>query len=179
MALVLLRHTRPVLDKAYCYGHLDIDLADSFDADAARATAKLPPFERIVSSPLKRAYQLAERIAEQRGLLICIDARVSEMNFGAWEGRQWSAIPRAELDAWASDFLNARPHGGETVRSFRRRCKVALDDYALCSGDTLVVCHAGVVRAVCARGDESQDFSTSIGYGEALRWPGPPLGEHR
>ena len=165
-----MRHTRPILGKDVCYGSLDIAVADSFEADAQAAMATLPSFERLVSSPLRRARQLAERIAERRGLDLTVDPRVSEMDFAAWEGRPWSAVPREELDAWAADFLDARPHGGESVRMFRRRCREAVDDYAGRAGDTLLVCHAGVVRAVFARGSNANDFKTSIGYGETLTW---------
>lgn len=165
-----MRHTRPVLGKDVCYGSLDIAVADSFEADAEAAMATLPAFERIVSSPLRRARQLAERIAKRRQLVLSVDPRISEMDFAAWEGRPWSAIPRAELDAWAADFLDARPHGGESVRMLRHRCREAVEDYAGRAGDTLVVCHAGVVRAVFARGCDADDFKTSIGYGETLLW---------
>lgn len=115
-----MRHTRPVLGTDFCYGSLDIAVADSFEADAETAMATLPAFEHIVSSPLSRARQLAERIAERRQLALSVDPRVREMDFAAWEGRPWSAIPRAELDAWAADFLDARPHGGESVRMLER-----------------------------------------------------------
>lgn len=53
---------------------------------------------------------------------------------------------------------------------FRSRCREAIEDYAGRAGDTLVVCHAGVVRAVLARGCDADDFKTSIGYGETLLW---------
>ena len=165
-----MRHTRPVLGTDYCYGSLDIDVADSFEADAEAAMAALPAFERIVSSPLRRARVLAERIAKRLSLPLTVDPRVSEMDFAAWEGQRWSALPRAELDAWAADFLDAKPHGGESVRMLRARARAALEDYAACDGDSLVVCHAGVVRAVCASGSEADDFNTSIGYGETLLW---------
>ena len=166
-----MRHTRPVLGTEVCYGSLDIAVADSFEADAEAAMATLPSFERIVSSPLRRARQLAERIAKRRKLVLSVDPRVREMDFAAWEGRPWSAIPCDELDAWAADFLDARPHGGESVRMLLNRCREAIEDYEGRTGDTLVVCHAGVVRAVFARGCEADDFKTPIGYGETLIWP--------
>lgn len=169
--MILLRHTRPVLGKDYCYGRTDIELADSFESDARRAMANLPSFQRIVSSPLSRALLLAERIAKLRNLPVSVDVRVSEMDFSAWEGRRWTDIPRAELDAWAADFLDARPHGGESVRMLRTRCTEAMEDYTRRPGDTLVVCHAGVVRAVFARGSKAGDFATTIDYGETRRWP--------
>ncbi|MEL7022594.1 MAG: histidine phosphatase family protein [Pseudomonadota bacterium] len=170
MAVILMRHTRPVLDKTYCYGSLDVALADSFETDADNALVNVPRVDQIVSSPLTRARALAERIAATRNLGVHIDPRLSEMNFADWEGRLWSEIPREALDVWAADFLDARPHGGESVRTFQQRCLAAVTEWASHEGDTLIVCHAGVVRAVCARGTEAGDFDRSIGYGETVQW---------
>ncbi|MEM8547654.1 MAG: histidine phosphatase family protein, partial [Pseudomonadota bacterium] len=97
---------------------------------------------------------------------------VREMDFGRWEGQLWSAVPRAELDAWAADFLDGSPHGGESVRGLRERSLKAARRYAKQPGTTLIVCHAGVVRALFAASDRSEDFSTHIGYGETLLWQG-------
>lgn len=174
-----MRHTRPALGAEFCYGSMDVAVADSFAADAETAMARLPSVERIVSSPLSRARRLAEGIATRQKLVLTVDPRVKEMDFGAWEGRPWSAIPRGELDAWAADFLDARPHGGESVRLFRSRCVAAVEDYAGRSDDTLVVCHAGVVRAVFAQGCDADDFATRIGYGETLYWPDKNHGDSR
>lgn len=166
-----MRHTRPVLSKAYCYGKSDIAVADTFESDADDAMANLPTFDRIVSSPLIRTRRLADRIAQARKLDVTIDERIREMDFGRWEARLWSDIPRHELDAWAADFMDASPHGGEHVRAFQARCRTAVQEWAERDGDTLMVCHAGVVRAVFANGDRSEDFSKSLDYGQTLRWP--------
>ena len=48
------------------------------------------------------------------------------MDFGRWEGLPWSAVPRAELDAWAADLMHARPHGGESVAMLLARTRRAL-----------------------------------------------------
>ncbi|MEM1434645.1 MAG: histidine phosphatase family protein [Pseudomonadota bacterium] len=170
MALILMRHTRPVLDSTICYGRLDIPLADTFESELQDALSTLPPFDQIVSSPLQRAKLLAERIADSRNVRLHLDERIAEMDFGAWEGVAWSQIPRQELDAWAADFLDANIHGGESVRMFHRRCSAAAREYARAAGDTLVVCHAGVVRAVFANGNRAEDFSKSIDYGHWLYW---------
>ncbi|MEM7500987.1 MAG: histidine phosphatase family protein [Pseudomonadota bacterium] len=158
------------MDRTYCYGRLDVALADTFDADADSAMANVPRVNQIVSSPLTRARALAERIASARNIVVHVDERLSEMDFAAWEGRLWSEIPREALDAWAADFLDARPHGGESVRAFQQRCLAAVTEWSAYAGDTLIVCHAGVVRAVFAQGIEAGDFDRSIGYGELVHW---------
>ena len=76
------------------------------------------------------------------------DARLQEMNFGAWEGQPWAAIARAELAAWTADFASYRPGGnGESVTQFMARVACAFDDLPK-HRDTVWITHAGVIRAV-------------------------------
>ena len=59
----------------------------------------------------------------------------------------WSAIARAEVDAWAADLLRYRPGGAESVLDVARRVAGFLDDLRS-TGETqaLLVCHAGAMR---------------------------------
>ena len=43
MALILLRHTRPAAPLGLCYGRIDLDLADSFEAEARAVLKAAPP----------------------------------------------------------------------------------------------------------------------------------------
>jgi alpha-ribazole phosphatase len=77
-----------------------------------------------------------------------LDARLMEMNFGAWEGRPWDSVPRRELDAWAADVEGYAPPGGESPRQLRKR---VLDFVAgLGDGEHVLVTHAGVIRLLLA-----------------------------
>ncbi len=145
MGLTLLRHTTPAVAPGTCYGRTDLALAESFEAEAEAVLSALPAIRHLVTSPLSRCRRLAERIGAARGLDVEVAALWTEMDFGRWEGMAWDAIPRAELDAWAADFLHARPHGGESVAELRDRVAAAL---AAAPGDgTLVVTHAGTIKA--------------------------------
>ena len=33
------------------------------------------------------------------------ETRLSEMNFGCWEGQRWDAIPKADYARWMADFF--------------------------------------------------------------------------
>lgn len=166
MALILLRHTRPVGADGLCYGRTDLDLAPGFDGEVARLAASLPPFARILTSPLSRCLRLAMALGAARGLPATPDPRLIEMDFGAWENRPWSAIPRAELDAWAADLTGARPHGGETVAQLAARTRAALTDALTGPRPTLMVTHAGVIKSALhpARGDAA--WQAQLGFGD-------------
>ena len=141
MQIFLIRHPRPVIDAGICYGQLDIDCEDPLPV-AERLRPLLPENTPIISSPLSRARKLAEAFDPQAQ----VDARLSEMDFGEWEGCAWNAIPRAALDAWAASILDFTPPGGESVACLQRR---AIDFAASLHGPRVaLVTHAGILRAL-------------------------------
>ncbi len=143
MFLYLIRHPKPLIEAGICYGRLDCPAEDAVSA-AARLLVELPAGLPVWSSPLRRCRELAERLHAQP----VIDDRLAEMDFGAWEGRRWDDIPRAELDAWAADVAGYAPPGGESPRELQRR---ALDFVAsLTVPEAVIVTHAGVIRTLLA-----------------------------
>ena len=168
MHLIFVRHTRPAVAENVCYGMTDLELAPTFDDEAARVVGALPPTERLVTSPLGRCRRLAERIGIAQSLTPVIDARLREMDFGAWEGIPWSVIPRAELDAWAADFLHARPHGGESVHMLYERARSAIADYRATRLCHIVVTHAGVIKAVRAEDRHPNAWKSNVDFGGTI-----------
>ncbi|MEM6899027.1 MAG: alpha-ribazole phosphatase family protein [Pseudomonadota bacterium] len=171
MGLILLRHTTPDVSLGTCYGRTDLDVVDSFADEARKAAEALPAFDRIVSSPLTRCRRLASFVAERAKLDVQVDMRIQEMDFGNWEGFLWSDIPREGLDAWAADFLHARPHGGESVAELRDRVGAALADWSTPGISTLIVTHSGVIRAALSTGDGAGDFNVNIDFGGFVTLP--------
>ena len=141
MQVFLIRHPRPLIDAGICYGRLDIDCADAQQV-AERLRPLLPEGTPVISSPLRRAWQLAEALDPQAR----IDARLSEIDFGEWEGQSWNDIGRDALDAWAADVFNFCPPDGESPARLQQR---AIDFAAsLASSRVALVTHAGVMRAL-------------------------------
>ncbi len=141
MQVFLIRHPRPLLAAGICYGQLDVDCDDPLPI-ARRLRPLLPANIRIIASPLRRTRRLAEALHPQP----LFDARLMELNFGAWEGKRWSEIDRVQIDAWAADLLNFIPPDGESVAMLQRRavdCVTALD-----AGHVALVTHGGVIRAL-------------------------------
>lgn len=165
MALTLLRHTCPDVAPGICYGMSDLALADSFTTEANALLATLPPIDRIVTSPLSRCRLLADHIARWAGYPVNVDNRLQEMDFGRWEGQAWADIPRTEIDAWVADFMHARPHGGESVAMLRARTLEAVEHYRQLAGHTLIVTHAGVIKAALAADETTASHAAGIGFG--------------
>ena len=179
MRLILIRHTRVAAAGNLCYGVTDLEVASGFEREAARVEAALPAVERLVTSPLRRCRRLAERIGAARGLVPEVDERLREMDFGRWEGLPWEAVPRAELDAWAADFLDARPHGGDRVRMVSERVRSALADYRRDGVRRAAVTHAGVIKAARAEAGQADAWADSVDYGGTvcIEWPGEGEGQ--
>lgn len=162
MRVILLRHTRTLGAEDRCIGRTDLRLADTFEAEAAAILMALPPVRRIVTSPLSRCTRLAELIARERRLPVAVEPRLAEMSFGRWDGLPWDEVPRAEVDAWAADLHNARPHGGESVAELAARVAAALVN--LGDGD-LVVTHNGVIRAALAAAGREGAWEARVPFG--------------
>lgn len=176
MSLIVLRHTQPLVADGLCYGRSDLALAPGFGVEVARLAAELPPVAAVVTSPLARCRLLAERLAVARGLSVTVEPRITEMDFGAWEGRPWAALPRGELDAWAADLLHARPHGGETVAELSARVSAALADWAAGPRPLLAVTHAGVIKALRVRRDGPAAWQGTLAFGAWETLALPPAG---
>lgn len=154
-ALWLARHAAVQAAPGLCYGASDVpDDPAATRAAAAHLAAALPAGAAALHvSPLARCRHLAEALCALRPDLPApqTDARLAEMDFGAWERRPWSAIARAEFDAWTARFADARPGGGENVRAFMHRVAQAWDEawpLALRTRRPVIwITHAGVLRA--------------------------------
>jgi alpha-ribazole phosphatase len=180
MRLYLVRHPQPVVAEKTCYGRTDLTVAPEEQALAVSALLPdLPTRTKVFSSPALRCVGLAERLAEGLDCAAPIyDARLTEMDFGAWEMRGWDDIPRDEVDAWTNDLVGYRPGGGESLMQMAERVRAFHDDVLqLREEHVVVICHAGTIRllSACERGLSLAEMALyaarsphKIGYGELV-----------
>ena len=175
MTIWLVRHAQPLVEAGICYGATDIRADAAATHTAARALAlALPRAAHVTASPLQRCEHLMIILRGQRPDLTCkTDARLSEMNFGRWEGQRWDAIDRHELAAWTAAFETWRCGGGESVQDVMARVACAWGEAQATQQPTAWITHAGVIRA-----------ATLIAHGvrrvtQASQWPlqAPGFGE--
>lgn len=170
--LWLVRHAETDAAPGICYGATDVGVpAAATRALAAQLAPAIPAGTLLSCSPLRRCAELAQAIEALRPELVAqADTRLAEMDFGAWEGRPWAAIARAEFDGWIGNFADGRPGGtGESTRRLMQRVGDAFDEWQLSQRDALWVTHAGVIRAVqlLQRGVRSIE--------RAEQWPAAPI----
>ena len=169
--MTLVRHPEPLGGAGRCYGRTDLDVDPAvLDATATRLGADLltrggAAPGRVVTSPLRRARLLGERLAAELERPLVTDDRLTEIDFGRWEGLLWDDVPREELDAWAADLTGYRGHGGESVDDLAARVAGAMVDWR--PGD-VVVTHLGVVRAALAATGDPDPWDVALPFGGTL-----------
>lgn len=148
MRLHLVRHLKPTIDAGICYGRADLLVDPALLEQALPALQARLPTAGVIASPLTRCASLAQRLSAN----VTFDARLAELDFGAWELRRWDDIAREEIDAWAADVALYRPGGGESVFNMALRIAAFYDELMHNPAhDTVIVCHAGSIRLLTAR----------------------------
>jgi alpha-ribazole phosphatase len=157
MRIYLVRHPQPAVATGICYGSTNLYVTAQEQRKVLyNLAALLPDNVPLYSSPLLRCAHLAEKLhAQHRCISMTLDARLMEMDFGAWEMCAWDVIPRSEIDAWNNDLLHYCPGGGESVLRMAQRVQAFHDELLQSNHDNvIVVCHAGTIRMLlaCQRG---------------------------
>ncbi|MBQ9375281.1 MAG: histidine phosphatase family protein [Ruminococcus sp.] len=151
MKIYSTRHGETVWNKddLIC-GVTDVELTDKGIEQAkalAEKVAKLGDVDVIISSPLSRAVKTAGFTAEKLGLEITIDERLTEWDYGSYEGKHRSAegFPQSKIE-----FGCNMPDGGESLLQLAHRVYSLLDEARVKYKDknVLLVCHGGVCRVI-------------------------------
>jgi probable phosphoglycerate mutase len=165
------------------HGSNDVPLADSGRAQI-RALAPLlqhVEFGRVVHSPMSRALESAQLLAEALALSrerFVADERLREISFGDCEGMTAAEIEVAFPDFWQQHRagLTAGFPGGEPTRAYAERVgAVARELMAEAwTGDLLVVGHRGTVRQflrtlLLVPADADDPFAVALGSLTVLR----------
>jgi alpha-ribazole phosphatase len=152
--LYLVRHPAPDDVDGLCYGRLDVTVPESAIASAAESVLAQVSLQsraiaHVYSSPSSRCMGLAQHLASPHRPTAAED--LMEMSFGRWEGLAWDALPREQIDAWASDVWSYRPGGGESAAMVALRWQRWLSHVqSIDSGPVIAVTHAGVIRVALA-----------------------------
>ncbi|MGB8649584.1 MAG: bifunctional RNase H/acid phosphatase [Mycobacteriales bacterium] len=129
---LLLRHGQTPLsvDKRFS-GVGDPELTELGRQQAAAAAERLrhSAATAVISSPLTRARQTAQAVADVLGLEVEVEEGLRETDFGDWEGYTFSEVrakwPR-EMDAWLGSTAVAPPYG-ESFDATTTRVRQARD----------------------------------------------------
>jgi probable phosphoglycerate mutase len=152
--IVFARHGQTVANRdGRIQGRIDAPLTELGIEQARRvahAVARLAP-ALLVTSPLLRAAQTADKIGLHCGLDVKTDERLLELDYGDWDGRRLAEIDRHEWAAWRADPGWTLP-GGESVPAVRQRiaafCREHLDGRTVVAVSHVTPIKAAVVWAL-------------------------------
>jgi broad specificity phosphatase PhoE len=111
---------------------IDAALSETGRIQAARTAQLLAhvPLQGVYCSPLLRARQTAEAIAESHGLHVEVIDALTEVDVGAWEGRTWEEVERSDPAAYRL-FLSGAPNPcyleGESLGDVQARVVPAME----------------------------------------------------
>ncbi|MDJ0834813.1 MAG: alpha-ribazole phosphatase family protein [Gammaproteobacteria bacterium] len=147
-----IRHGLPEGGNRYRGSAIDDPLSELGWQQMWQAMGEDKQWDLVVSSPLKRCRAFAEEFAQRHDLEWRIEQDLTEVGFGAWEGKtkqQLMAEDKQAFERFYQDPVHYRPQDAEPLADLIQRVGHVFDQ--LCSEQadkrTLVVAHAGVMRA--------------------------------
>ncbi|EMN01495.1 alpha-ribazole phosphatase [Leptospira noguchii str. 1993005606] len=154
MELYLIRHTTPEISQGICYGQTDVPLISDFHLEFRSVLQKINVvFDQIYSSPSTRCQKLAEFLKDQYLTKLEYSNLLMELNFGSWEEKPWSEIPKKEYSFWVNDFVNVKVPNGESYQELYERVSKFLEKilYSFSDEKIGIITHAGVIRTVLCK----------------------------
>jgi len=112
------------------------------------------PIKAIYSSPMERALETAQPLAQAKGLVVKVCMGLNEVDFGTWQGMSYDDLKKDTL--WQQvheDPQSVRFPGGETLVEVQQRAVAEIERLAAESGEKDVVAcftHGDIVRLVTA-----------------------------
>lgn len=182
--LYLVRHgqTESSQRKAYS-GRSDIALTADGREQAREVARQLSGagIDAVFTSPLSRARDTAQAIAGATGAPLTVDERLTEIDYGGFEGLDRAAASArfgAAFDRWREDPFGSPVPGMEPLPAALERARAATADALAAGEQPVIVGHQGILRIVLiALGRlEAQDyFSLRLHEADPIVVPAPAL----
>ncbi len=156
MRLIMVRHGETDWNQKQLFqGHSDVPLNARGREQAARTAKYLSGdvLEAIYCSDLSRARETAAILAQGRSLTPVQDPRLREIDFGAWEGLDFTGIynqyPK-EFDAWYRNAEKIAVPGGESLGQVTGRVLSFIQEVQTRhqEGTVVAVTHGGVIKGL-------------------------------
>lgn len=148
----LLRHGEPQGGRRF-RGQTDDPLSELGWRQMWAAVGDTAPWQQIVTSPLQRCSAFARALAEKHRLPCSLEPGFKEIRFGVWEGFAPEEIQQRygeQYRRYRDDPEAFMPAGAESMAEFVARVAQTWESLLKIrqGRHVLLVCHAGVIRAV-------------------------------
>lgn len=175
--VTLVRHGQTERSKVSAYsGRLDIPLTELGREQARQAAQRLSGegVDAVITSPLVRARDTAQAIADATGAPLRVDDRLTEVDYGPFEGldRDGARAKFGEaFEAWRADPFGSPVPGMEPLPDALTRVRAATAEVLGAHEHPVIVGHQGILRIVLvALGEIAPDdyFQTRLTEAEPI-----------
>ena len=179
VVVALFRHGLTEENKRKAYiGWTDSPICEDVREVLSRQTFQSSPYERIVTSDLKRCLQTAHLLFPDQNVRVMREFR--EMHFGRWEGKTYADLAGDPYyEEWIHNHFNSEPPKGESYPVFADRVEKGWQ--VVCAHmveerfkSLAIVTHGGVMRYLLSKlVPEKRDFwewKVPHGQGFELVW---------
>lgn len=156
MELTLVCHGAADAQLGLCMGRSDFALSARGFTDVQRLATtwrgRAPRF--LFSSDLRRAHQSAQVFAAGFAIEPLLDARLSEMDYGRWDGQPWDDVARLDSHThqhWCDNWVIQETPEGESFADVLQRTGAWLSALLGSTRDgdhVLAIAHVGSIRAL-------------------------------
>jgi broad specificity phosphatase PhoE len=157
LKLILVRHGETLLNRENrVQGITDTELSDygRMQADKLAESLQGEQIERIVSSPLRRAYETAKAISRFHGATIEADRDLQEMNHGDFENLTIQELKEKHISVlrqWERDPASVVMPNGESLHDLQRRAWSAIEGITKTARSAIVVTHNMTIRTILCK----------------------------
>lgn len=170
--IILIRHgeSETNVQKVFT-GQLDAALTPTGHRQAQLMAQYLDNYhiDKIYASPLKRAVDTAQALAQRQHCPIEQQEALKEIYAGVWQGLTFEEIAErypGTYQTWRTDFANAQPDEGENCQGLYHRVTEFLERVLTEKEDTVCfVCHATPIRML-----ESHICGQSASAAQNISW---------
>jgi alpha-ribazole phosphatase len=173
MNIYLLRHGQTEENKkGTYYGNLDVSLNEIGIGQGNKAKEFFDEIklDKVYISDKKRTLEMATLVLGQgqREIEVIQDNRISETNFGDFEGKTYEEIQKlypTECMCWQNNWKEFQPPKGESYIMLCERVKSFMEHIKKLKCDNILICtHSGVIRAMyCYIMNENIDLFWKFG----------------
>jgi probable phosphoglycerate mutase len=144
--------------KGICAGRMPgVHLNSEGQAQAAALARRVQrlPIAAVYSSPIERAVETAQAVADARALTVQTRPGLIETDTGSWTGQMFNDIQQKDAAVWhalQTHPKSTRIPGGETIDEIAARMAAATEEIRLAHPSEMVavVSHADPIKAVIA-----------------------------
>jgi len=180
----LVRHGQTASSKRKAYsGRSDVALTELGREQARAVAQRLAELgvDAIFSSPLSRARDTAQAIADATGAPLTVDERLTEIDYHAFEG-----LDRAQarerfgqaFEDWRADPFGSPVEGMEPLGDALERARAAIAEALATCERPVIVGHQGILRIVLiALGELAAEdyFTVRLHEAEPIAVPAPRI----